>query len=153
MRMRFVRYLTFALCLAALAAGVAFWTRGPWAWWLAGVGGALSLLGVCDLIQRRHSIQRNYPVIGHIRWMAELIRPEIRQYLIEADEDAAPFSRSQRSLVYERSKGEAGEHPFGTLLDVYRDGYEFIGHSAFPAKAADPETFRITIGGDQCAQP
>ena len=74
-----------------------------------------------------HSIQRNYPVIGHIRWMVELVRPEIRQYLIEADEEAAPFSRSQRSLVYQRAKGEAGRaavrHPAGRLsrrLRVHR---------------------------------
>ncbi len=106
-----------------------------------------------DVLQRRHAILRNYPVIGHIRWMAELVRPEIRQYLIEADEDAAPFSRSQRSLVYQRAKGDAGERPFGTLLDTYRDGYEFVAHSIMPVKAADPATFRITVGNDQCARP
>jgi glutamate synthase domain-containing protein 2 len=113
----------------------------------------LCLVGVHDILQRRHAILRNYPVIGHIRWMAELVRPEIRQYLIEADEDAAPFSRSQRSLVYQRAKGEAGERPFGTLLDTYRDGYEFVAHSMMPVKAADPASFRITIGNDQCAKP
>ncbi|MBO9709667.1 MAG: FMN-binding glutamate synthase family protein [Caulobacter sp.] len=135
------------------AIGLVLLSRGAWAWWLAGIGGALSLLGVIDLVQRRHSIQRNYPVIGHIRWLAETVRPELRQYLFEADEEAAPFSRSQRSLVYRRAKGLAGEHAFGTLLDVYRDGYEFIAHSMAPAKASDPESFRITIGGDQCARP
>src|SRR5262249_41138669 len=88
-----------------------------------------------------------------VRWIAELIRPEIRQYLIESDEEAAPFSRSQRSLVYQRAKGEAGERPFGTLLDTYRDGYEFVAHSMTPAKAAGPASFRITIGNDQCAKP
>ncbi|MEJ0064026.1 MAG: hypothetical protein WDM85_00295 [Caulobacteraceae bacterium] len=113
----------------------------------------LCLVGVHDVLQRRHAILRNYPVIGHIRWMAELVRPEIRQYLIEADEDAAPFSRSQRSLVYQRAKGDAGERPFGTLLDTYRDGYEFVAHSIMPVKAADPATFRITVGNDQCARP
>jgi glutamate synthase domain-containing protein 2 len=120
---------------------------------LAVVAGLFSLLGVYDLLQPRHSIQRNYPVIGHIRWMVELVRPEIRQYLIEADEDAAPFSRSQRSLVYRRAKGETGEFPFGTRLDVYREGYEFIGQSTFPVAPADPAGFRVTIGGDQCAKP
>ena len=83
--------------------------------------------------------------------MAELVRPEVRQYLVESDEEAAPFSREQRSLVYERAKGKPGEHPFGTLLDVYQDGYEFIGHSAFPLPPADPATFRIAIGGEACA--
>ena len=153
MTLRPSRYAAFALCLWATAIGVVFIAHGPWAWWLTGVGGALSVLGVVDLVQRRHSIQRNYPVIGHIRWLAEMVRPELRQYLFEADEDAAPFSRSQRSLVYMRAKGEAGERPFGTLLDVYRDGYEFIAHSMAPAKASDPASFRITIGGDQCARP
>ena len=147
------RYLPFALAVAALAAGLVFWRHGGWAWWLAGAGGVLSLVGVADLVQPHHSIRRNYPVIGHIRWMAELVRPELRQYLFEADEEAAPFSRSQRSLVYQRAKGEAGERPFGTLLDAYRDGYEFIAHSMRPALAADPERFRIVIGNAQCAQP
>src|SRR6202012_5609126 len=106
-----------------------------------------------DLLQTHHTIQRNYPVIGHIRWMVEFIRPEIRQYLIEADQDAAPFSRSQRSLVYQRAKGDQDERPFGTLLDVYAIGYEFIAHSTRPVPASDPESFRITVGGPQCAKP
>jgi len=153
MRLHPSRLTAFVLCLIAAGVGLAFLSHGPWAWWLAGAGGALSLLGVLDLAQTKHSIRRNYPVIGHVRWLAEMIRPELRQYLFEADEDAAPFSRSQRSLVYMRAKGEPGERPFGTLLDVYRDGYEFIGHSTRPVPAADPTTFRITIGGPQCAKP
>ena len=147
------RYTAFALCLAATVLGVLiepWWHKGIY---VAVLGGVLALIGVFDLLQTRHSILRNYPVIGHVRWIAEMIRPELRQYLFEADEEAAPFSRSQRSLVYERAKGMAGEHPFGTLLDVYRSGYEFIGHSTCPAERADPESFRVTIGGDQCAKP
>ena len=149
------RYTVFTVCLILAFAGalVGAALGSQWAWILAGVAGALVIVGVCDLLQSQHSIQRNYPVIGHIRWMAEFIRPEIRQYLIESDADAAPFSRSQRALVYQRAKGEMGEHPFGTLLDAYRDGYEFIGHSSRPVAPADPNGFRITIGGDQCAKP
>jgi glutamate synthase domain-containing protein 2 len=147
------RYAPFALCLALFAASAASIPAAAWAWGPAAFFGALSLVGVRDLVQRAHSIQRNYPVIGRIRWIAEALRPEVRQYLVESDEDAAPFSRSQRSLVYERAKGEAGEHPFGTLLDAYRNGYEFIAHSMSPAPAADPATFRITIGGPHCAKP
>jgi glutamate synthase domain-containing protein 2 len=149
------RYTAFVLCVIS-ALGAAFLAETlklDWPWIVSALAGLLSLLGFRDLIQRRHSIQRNYPVIGHIRWMVELVRPEIRQYLIEADEDAAPFSRAQRSLVYERAKGEMGEHPFGTLLDVYKDGYEFISHSSRPKAPADPKSFRITVGGDQCAKP
>jgi glutamate synthase domain-containing protein 2 len=148
------RYLVFVLCCLLLAAAVGLGLGGVrWAWAAAVPPAALVVLGLIDLRQARHSIRRNYPVIGHIRWWVEAVRPEIRQYLIEADEEAAPFSRSQRALVYERAKGRAGEHPFGTLLDPYRDGYEFIGHSMSPVGAADPATFRVTIGGPDCARP
>ena len=152
------RYTAFGLCLALLVFWAVFVWRDPHAWHPLATSAVvalalLCLVGVHDVVQRQHSILRNYPVIGHIRWITELIRPEIRQYLIEADEDAAPFSRSQRSLVYQRAKGEAGERPFGTLLDTYRDGYEFVAHSMMPVKAADPASFRITIGADQCVRP
>src|SRR5579872_5286668 len=134
------RYTAFAICAALLALSALFAAgyppaSHPLAWTGLGLFAVLFLVGVHDVLQRRHSILRNYPVIGHIRWMAELIRPEIRQYLIEADEEAAPFSRSQRSLVYQRAKGDPGERPFGTLLDTSRDGYEFVAHSMMPAKA------------------
>jgi glutamate synthase domain-containing protein 2 len=148
------RYTVFILCclLLAVAVGLGLWGL-RWAWAAAVPLVVLVGMGIVDLRQPRHSIRRNYPVIGHIRWWVEAVRPEIRQYLIEADEEAAPFSRSQRALVYERAKGQAGEHPFGTLLDAYRDGYEFIGHSMFPATPADPASFRLTIGGPDCAKP
>ena len=147
------RYTAFALCIAATLVGALVepvWHKGLY---VAIAGAVLTLIGLVDLAQTRHSIQRNYPVIGHIRWMVELVRPELRQYLFESEEEAAPFTRSQRSLVYERAKGGAGDHPFGTLLDVYGDGYEFIGHSTCPSLRLDPQNFRVTIGGDQCAKP
>jgi glutamate synthase domain-containing protein 2 len=149
------RYAVFILCgvLLVVALGVGLF-MGHLSGLVAAIPfAALVLVGLWDISQPRHSIRRNYPVIGHVRWWVEMVRPEIRQYLIEADEEAAPFSREQRALVYERAKGEPGEHPFGTLLDAYRDGYEFVGHSMMPAKPADPESFRITIGGPDCAQP
>jgi len=148
------RYAIFALCCALLLIALLVGALGLVAgWWVAIPLAFLVFVGLWDLSQPHHSILRNYPVIGHIRWMVEAVRPELRQYLIEADEEAAPFSRSQRELVYKRAKGMAGEHPFGTLLDAYRDGYEFIGHSMVPAKPADPTSFRITIGGPDCALP
>jgi glutamate synthase domain-containing protein 2 len=147
------RYTTLILCALIAAASATMMVHMHWLWVVAAVALLLTLVGIRDLIQPDHSIQRNYPIIGHIRWFAELIRPEIRQYLFEADEEAVPFSRAQRSLVYRRAKGESSEHPFGTLLDVYREGYEFIGHSTRPIAAADPATFRIRIGGDQCRKP
>ena len=106
----------------------------------------LTGVGVHDLKQTRHAILRNYPVIGHLRFLFEFIRPEIRQYFIESDSEAAPFSRAQRSLVYQRAKGEPDNQPFGTHLDVGKQGYEWVNHSMAPTKLATHD-FRIWIGG------
>ncbi|HEM7758721.1 FMN-binding glutamate synthase family protein [Acinetobacter baumannii] len=117
------------------------------------VSGALSLLGLYDVLQNRHSILRNYPIMGHFRFLFEDIRPEIRQYFIEADQDALPFSRMQRSLVYQRAKNENADKPFGSIIDVYQEDYRFIVHSVSPCPPADPKSFRIQIGNAQCLQP
>ena len=97
------------------------------------------------------ALLRNYPVIGHLRFMLEYVRPEIRQYFIESDTEAHPFSRQQRSLVYQRAKGDPDKRPFGTQLDVHETGYEWINHSVAPTRLASHD-FRITIGADT-AQP
>ena len=146
-----VRYTAFGLCvfglLLSLFSMVAF-----------GVGVAAFILftlliglGVYDLQQTHSSVLRNYPIIGHMRFMLEYIRPEIRQYFIESDGEATPFSRAQRSLIYQRAKGVPDNRPFGTQLDVNAEGYEWINHSVAPTKIASHD-FRITIGPD-CAQP
>ena len=111
-------------------------------------------LGWRDTRQRRHAVLRNYPVIGHLRFLLEFIRPEMRQYFIESDSEAAPFSRQQRSLVYQRAKGASDKRPFGTQLDVSAVGYEWINHSVAPTKLPTHD-FRIDIGsgGSSCTQP
>jgi glutamate synthase domain-containing protein 2 len=147
------RFTTLILCIVITLVSGAFVSQAQWLWPVLIIAALLTLLGISDLMQKHHSIQRNYPVLGHVRWLVEMIRPEIRQYLMESDEDGTPFSREQRSLVYARAKQEASEHPFGTLRDVYLNGYEFMGHSARPVVASDPQSFRITVGGDQCKQP
>ena len=103
-------------------------------------------LGIRDLRQRQHAILRNYPVIGHLRFLLEYIRPEIHQYFIESDREATPFSRAQRSLVYQRAKGEPDNRPFGTQLDVGRQGYEWVNHSMAPTRLPTHD-FRVWIGG------
>ncbi len=113
----------------------------------------LSAIGIYDLLQTKHAVRRNYPIIGNIRYMVESVRPELRQYLFETDFEKLPFSRTQRSLVYARAKNEPDQRPFGTMLDEYATGYEFIGHSIQPAPVSDPKNFRITIGHDQCSKP
>jgi glutamate synthase domain-containing protein 2 len=151
-----IRYA--ALCFALLGLLASLWTwsqRGSaGALGLALLCGGLVLLGLNDLRQSPRSILRNYPVIGHLRYLLEFIRPEIRQYFIEGDSEAAPFSRQQRSLVYQRAKGEPDKRPFGTQLDVGAVGYEWINHSLVPSTVPSHD-FRVTIGGggSSCTQP
>ena len=148
-----VRYLTLVgLMLAALLGALGWWQghgAGPW---LLLVGGAGTLLGVRDLRQTQRSVLRNYPVLGHMRYWLEFIRPEIRQYFIESDNEAAPFSRQQRSLVYQRAKGDPDKRPFGTQVDVHAEGHEWINHSLVPT-TLDSHDFRVLIGGPNCLQP
>ena len=113
--------------------------------------GGLVAAGVYDVRQTKRSILRNYPIIGHLRFAMEYVRPEIRQYFIESDTEAHPFSRAQRSLVYQRAKGDSDKRPFGTQLDVHAEGYEWINHSVSPTKIASHD-FRVTIGAGR-AQP
>jgi len=113
---------------------------------------ALVLVGISDLQQTHHAILRNYPIIGHLRFLLEFIRPELRQYFIESDNEAVPFSRSQRSLVYARAKGESDKRPFGTQLDVREVGYEWLTHSISPS-VIDSHDFRVSVGGPQCKHP
>ena len=115
------------------------------------ISGLLVGVGVYDLRQTKRSILRNYPIIGHLRFILEFVRPEIRQYFIESDNEATPFSRAQRSLVYQRAKGEPDKRPFGTQIDVHAEGYEWVNHSVAPTKISSHD-FRITIG-ERTAQP
>ncbi|BEU98203.1 FMN-binding glutamate synthase family protein [Acidovorax sp. DW039] len=144
-----VRYTALGLCALALvaqAAALLWWDSNPWGLALLLVLAALVVLGIYDMRQTRHAILRNYPVIGHLRFMLEYIRPEVRQYFIESDSEAAPFSRAQRSLVYQRAKGDPDNRPFGTHLDVGAQGYEWVNHSMAPTQLASHD-FRVWIGG------
>ncbi len=140
-----VRYSALGLCIFALLLSLfslAIFQEGLFSFLLFG---GLTALGVADLRQTKKSVLRNYPVIGHFRFLLEYIRPEIRQYFIESDNEAAPFSRAQRSLVYQRAKGEPDKRPFGTQLDVTANGYEWINHSMAPTKIANHD-FRVSVG-------
>ena len=112
----------------------------------------LFVLGVHDIRQPHHSILRNYPILGHMRFLFEGIRPEIRQYLIESDQDEEPFSRDARSLVYQRAKGVEDKRPFGTRERVYDAGYAWVTHSVCPIEIEDTD-FRVDVGGPDCKQP
>jgi glutamate synthase domain-containing protein 2 len=122
-------------------------------WWVAAaVVGALAALAWYDVVQKRHSILRNYPVVGHMRFLLEKIRPEIQQYFIERNIDGRPYDRDTRSVIYERAKGIHGEKAYGTELDVNEVGYEFVLHSSAP-REPDTEQPRVRVGGPACTKP
>ncbi|MBP8146185.1 MAG: FMN-binding glutamate synthase family protein, partial [Inhella sp.] len=144
-----VRYAAWLACAMLFVWGGVRELQGrDGSWTLMLLGASLSLLGVRDMLQSKRAILRNYPVIGHLRFLLEFIRPELRQYFIESDNEAAPFSRQQRSLVYQRAKGDPDKRPFGTQLDVAQQGYEWINHSLSPSRLASHD-FRITIGAER----
>ena len=147
-----IRYTAFLVAMAGfcLSALMVFAGAGHVLWLL--FFGALTAIGAYDLKQQHHAVLRNYPIIGHLRFMLEYIRPEIRQYFLESETDAAPFSRAQRSLVYARAKGQSDKRPFGTQLDLRALGYEWLTHSIAPSRI-ETHDFRVPVGGDQCTQP
>ncbi|NLG55580.1 MAG: FMN-binding glutamate synthase family protein [Rhodococcus sp.] len=137
------------------SAGLAVGISTQW-WWLAILGCLVilaSFLGVYDLIQTHHSITRNYPILGHMRFWIEHIRPEVRQYFIESNTDGMPFDRETRDLVYDRAKGNHGEEPFGTQRDVNAADYEFVAHSLRAKPKPDTPAPRVRLGGPQCSKP
>jgi glutamate synthase domain-containing protein 2 len=104
------------------------------------------------MIQTTHTIRRNFPVIGRLRYAMEFIAPELHQYLVESDIDGRPFSRLQRNYVYKHAKQQLQTHPFGTESDVYQPGYYWLAHSIYPKQELS-EIPRVKFGGDKCLQP
>jgi glutamate synthase domain-containing protein 2 len=149
-----VRFLPFALAcvLTALVVVLAILT-GAVAWVVVAVVlAAVVALGVHDLAQHRHSILRNYPLLGHMRFLLEKVRPELQQYFVERNFDGRPYDRDTRTSIYERAKGVKDEQAYGTERDVAEPGYEWLLHSAHPVPEPD-EPPRVRVGGPDCTQP
>jgi glutamate synthase domain-containing protein 2 len=146
------RNILFWLSLAATIALVALGVHHPvWLWGMIAAAPVL-LIAAIDLIQRHHSLRRNYPASARFRWLFEWLRPFLRSYIVESDLDGRPYSHDERALVYERAKGEEDAHPFGTELDVYSGEYEWLAHSIAP-NADAPSDSRVQVGTEQCAKP
>ncbi|MFT0213728.1 FMN-binding glutamate synthase family protein [Pseudomonas sp. F1_0610] len=150
--MALIRYLPFAGIVLLFIISLGFWHTNNWWVVSAVIAGALSIVGIVDLLQTRKALRANYPVIVHFRYLFEAIRPQLRQYLFESDEDKVPFSRNQRELVYQRAQKLPETRAFGTQRNVYAEQYEWINHSVAPTTLND-EHFRVVIGGEQCKHP
>lgn len=146
------QFLIFVVVVLAAVGGLYFvW---PPILWSLVILGPIILQGLYDMVQTKRTIVRNFPLLGRGRYMMEWLRPKIYQYFIESDIDGRPFSRTNRSVVYQRSKNVKDTTPFGTQLNVYEEGYEWMNHS-IAAKDShklnqDP---RVRVGGPDCTQP
>lgn len=133
--------------------GAAFVTwQWPSMFWILVLGVFVFFLGLYDLAQSKHAIRRNFPVAGRFRYILEKIRPEIHQYFVESNSSGRPFTREQRSLVYQRAKSVTDTLAFGTEKDIYAVGYEWMNHSLL-AKHPPHDLPRVRVGGPDCKQP
>lgn len=89
-------------------------------------------LGLYDWNQTRWSVTRNYPVAGWIRWLANVLRPFLRAYIVEGDLEGAPYNYEARALIRARAWGRTDTHPYGTERDVASQEYHWIQHSMAP---------------------
>ncbi len=150
-----MRTMFILLSIIVVALLVCFGLLGhQWSWWTLGGLSPVILLGWSDVLQKKQSIRRNFPVLGWTRYAAEWMRPKVYQYFVEPDTEGRPFNRLFRSIVYQRSKTELSTNPFGTQLDVYEEGYEWMSHSiaAIDHHKLDSDP-RVMIGGPDCKQP
>jgi glutamate synthase domain-containing protein 2 len=146
-------FLFLAIIIPLAFAALALFVWGGF-WWFAGVAGVLAVMGISDMVQTRHSIMRNFPLFGRLRWFMEALRPKIYQYFVESDTDGRPISRLDRNTIYQRAKKQTDTMPFGTQLDVYAEGYEWMTHSIAPLDFHNiNHNPRVVIGNKDCSQP
>ncbi len=136
--------------MVAFVLMTSFWFPGVL--WTFAVLAPILALGFTDYFQSGQAIQRNFPILGRFRYWFEAIRPEIKQYFVESNSDGVPFSREQRSVVYQRAKQQLDSLPFGTQQNVNAVGYEWVEHSLMPTQIHMQEA-RVSVGAADCTQP
>ncbi len=149
MKKIFINLSIFFIVLIGLA-GFAW----AYFWWAYVVALPVIMVGIADIYQKKHSLRRNFPFIGRMRWWAEWMRPKVYQYFVESDTDGAPYNRLSRTVIYQRAKKVNDSIPFGTQLNVYETGYEWLNHSINPLPLEHGEHDpRVLVGGPDCKQP
>ncbi len=146
------QFIIHSIAITLILSGIAwFWPPILWAFIVIG---PLILMGVYDMFQTRHAIKRNFPLLGRGRYLLENMGPKVNQYFIESDAEGTPFHRKYRSIIYQRAKRDLDTQAFGTQMDVYKKGYEWMAHSIYPLDGEKlDQSPRVVIGGDDCKQP
>jgi len=147
----------FLIISFALLGGVAVWAYfWPWALIFYALLLPLFIMGVADMVNEKQTIRRNFPLLGRLRYLMEDLRPKIYQYFVESDIDGRPFHRVERSVIYQRAKHVRDTTPFGTQMNVYGEGYEWINHSIAALQAREMSANyhpKVTVGAKNCSQP
>lgn len=145
----------FILSCIVVSALILFWAY----YWIEAlfafiIVAPLIYMGVVDMVQNRQAIRRNFPLLGRLRYVFEDWRPKIQQYFVESDTDGTPLNRNERSVIYQRAKKQVDTIPFGTQLNVYAEGYEWMTHSinALDHNKLDHNP-RVRVGNKDCKQP
>ncbi len=110
-----------------------------WLWIIVVVAASILVVAIHDITQKRHAILRNFPVVGHLRYLLESAGPELRQYVVADNDEELPFNRDQRRWIYASAKSQNPYFGFGTDNDLDADGYVFLRHAAFPAVDTTPD--------------
>lgn len=147
-----MRYLAFGAVILGFALSVWGAQSFSWLYLFVLAFGGLGLIGLYDLIQTRHTLWRNFPILAHIRWLAEELRPFLRSYIVESETEGRPFNHEDRAMVYRRAKNVSSVEPFGSHLDIDAPPYEWLAHS-IDAKHAPDLDFRVSVGGSDCRLP
>ncbi len=148
-----MRYRFYQIAIVSITAEVLFYLYWPPGLWTLLIVGPILIIGIRDTFAPRNTIRRNFPILGNLRYLLESIRPEIQQYFVETDTEGRPLNRIFRSLIYQRAKKVNDTTPFGTQVDVYRSGYEWMAHSLYPINDGMDHDPRVIIGGADCKKP
>jgi len=146
-------FTAFAIFSLVIVGGISYFISSSF-WWLLVILLPLILMGFYDMFQSKHAIKRNFPILGRARYVMEDLRPKLYQYFIESETNGMPISRIFRSIVYQRAKHELSTTPFGTQMDLYAEGYEWMNHSIAARNPKDlVQDPRVIIGSPGCKQP
>lgn len=147
------KILTFFIAWMLIFGFASYFLQSRVLWAIATLFAVGLVVIIHDITQTKHALLRNYPLLGRLRWVFEHERSKIQQYFIEHDTNGTPYNREKRSDVYQKAKGDVNSTPFGTQLDVYQKGYEFLRHSMYPVSVDDVTIPRIQIGSKYCKKP
>ena len=147
-----IRFIPFLIVIGALALTVWGAQSWPWLYGIAAAFGLATLIGLYDLLQSQHTLLRNFPLLGRIRWLAETLRPFFRSYIVESETEGRPFNHEQRAMAYRRAKNVSSVEPFGSHLNIEAPPYEWLAHSV-TAKHPEETDPRVLVGSPGTAQP